>query len=435
MLAIVVLSLFGAVLGFPADFEEAIPVAEPEPGVNWAVLIAGSTGWGNYRHQADVCHAYQILHRNGIPDERIVVMMADDLAHNIRNPTKGVIINHPDGPDVYHGVPKDYTRFDVTAKNFLRVLKGDREGVAGIGSGKVIESGPHDNVFVYYTDHGAPGIVAMPHGGMLHADDLVTTLKEMHQEGKFNKLVFYLESCESGSMFDKILPDNINIFATTAANGKESSYACYMDTKRKTYLGDLYSVNWMEDSDVEQVSKETLEQQFEKVKMLTNRSHVQEYGDMNMKNDIIGLYQSTINYPSAPLKPYRKVPHDAVPSPDVPLAILNLRLETAESEEERQAVLAELKEELNLRTSIAQTMKDIVTMATDDADKAADILVNHHRDITARPCYKAAVNYFHDKCYDLSQYEHALRHMYTLVNLCEEQVPLDRVTAAMDSIC
>ena len=27
---------------------------------NWAVLIAGSDGWYNYRHQADVCHAYQV---------------------------------------------------------------------------------------------------------------------------------------------------------------------------------------------------------------------------------------------------------------------------------------------------------------------------------------------------------------------------------------
>ena len=32
--------------------------------------------------QADVCHAYQILHKNGIPDENIVVMMYDDIAHN-----------------------------------------------------------------------------------------------------------------------------------------------------------------------------------------------------------------------------------------------------------------------------------------------------------------------------------------------------------------
>lgn len=32
--------------------------------------------------QADVCHAYQIVHKNGIPDEQIVVMMYDDLAQN-----------------------------------------------------------------------------------------------------------------------------------------------------------------------------------------------------------------------------------------------------------------------------------------------------------------------------------------------------------------
>lgn len=32
--------------------------------------------------KADACHAYQIVHRNGIPDEQIVVMMFDDLAQN-----------------------------------------------------------------------------------------------------------------------------------------------------------------------------------------------------------------------------------------------------------------------------------------------------------------------------------------------------------------
>lgn len=29
-----------------------------------------------------MCHAYQIVHRNGIPDEQIVVMMYDDIADN-----------------------------------------------------------------------------------------------------------------------------------------------------------------------------------------------------------------------------------------------------------------------------------------------------------------------------------------------------------------
>ncbi len=49
---------------------------------NWALLVAGSNGWYNYRHQADVCHAYQILHNHDIPDSNIVVMMFDDIADN-----------------------------------------------------------------------------------------------------------------------------------------------------------------------------------------------------------------------------------------------------------------------------------------------------------------------------------------------------------------
>ena len=39
------------------------------------------------------------------------------------------------------------------------------------------------------------------------------------------------------------------VFATTAANGRESSYACYWDEELRTYLGDVYSIKWMEDSD------------------------------------------------------------------------------------------------------------------------------------------------------------------------------------------
>ncbi|KTG42437.1 hypothetical protein cypCar_00015121 [Cyprinus carpio] len=68
------LSLGLVVSGFPAE--------QPETGKHWVLIVAGSNGWYNYRHQADVCHAYQIVHRNGIPDEQIVVMMYDDLAQN-----------------------------------------------------------------------------------------------------------------------------------------------------------------------------------------------------------------------------------------------------------------------------------------------------------------------------------------------------------------
>jgi legumain len=81
---------------------------EPEEAVStrWAVLVAGSSGYGNYRHQADVCHAYQLLRKGGVKEENIVVFMYDDIATNGLNPRPGVIINHPQGDDVYAGVPK-----------------------------------------------------------------------------------------------------------------------------------------------------------------------------------------------------------------------------------------------------------------------------------------------------------------------------------------
>nr|GFB61129.1 vacuolar-processing enzyme-like [Tanacetum cinerariifolium] len=72
----------------------------------WAVLVAGSYGYYNYRHQADVCHAYQILKKGGLKDENIIVFMYDDIANDPNNPRAGVIINNPKGSDVYAGVPK-----------------------------------------------------------------------------------------------------------------------------------------------------------------------------------------------------------------------------------------------------------------------------------------------------------------------------------------
>lgn len=205
--------------------------------------------------QADVCHAYQIMKKGGLKDENIVVFMYDDIANNPDNPRPGVIINHPNGGDVYAGVPKDYTGKDVNVKNFLAVLLGDKSAVTG-GSGKVVDSGPDDHIFVYYSDHGGPGVLGMPSDDYLYAKDLVETLKKKHAAGgKYKSMVFYLEACESGSIFEGLLPPDINVYATTASNAEESSWGTYCPGDEQlapppefdTCLGDLYSVAWMED--------------------------------------------------------------------------------------------------------------------------------------------------------------------------------------------
>lgn len=46
------------------------------------------------------------------------------------------------------------------------------------------------------------GIIAFPVGPYLQVGDLNQALRKMHVSNMYNKLVFYLEACESGSMFE-----------------------------------------------------------------------------------------------------------------------------------------------------------------------------------------------------------------------------------------
>ncbi|KAG2589403.1 hypothetical protein PVAP13_5NG236500 [Panicum virgatum] len=275
-------------------------------GTRWAVLIAGSNGYYNYRHQADICHAYQIMKKGGLKDENIIVFMYDDIAHSPENPRPGVIINHPQGGDVYAGVPKDYTGREVNVNNFFAVLLGNKTAVSG-GSGKVVDSGPNDHIFVYYSDHGGPGVLGMPTYPYLYGDDLVNVLKKKHAAGTYKSLVFYLEACESGSIFEGLLPNDINVYATTASNADESSWGTYCPGEHPspppeydTCLGDLYSIAWMEDSDFHNLRTESLKQQYNLVKDRTSAhntytygSHVMQYGSLNLNVQHLSSYMGT----------------------------------------------------------------------------------------------------------------------------------------------
>ena len=61
----------------------------------WAVLLAGSSGYGNYRHQSDVAHMYGVLTDHKYDPDHIITIMYGDLPGNEANPFPGTIYNHP----------------------------------------------------------------------------------------------------------------------------------------------------------------------------------------------------------------------------------------------------------------------------------------------------------------------------------------------------
>jgi legumain len=185
----------------------------------------------------------QVMHARGVPDEQIIVMLYDDVVKSFFNTRKGSMYNEPNGPDVYAGVPKDYTSKHITPKNFLAVLSGDAAAMAKVpGSGRVIDSGPNDRIFVYFADHGAPGMLAFPSKLVvfptkLLARDLIHTIEAMHAGRRFSQMLLYIEACESGSMFNGLLKPDMGVLAVTAAAPNEPSYACYYNNTLGTFLG------------------------------------------------------------------------------------------------------------------------------------------------------------------------------------------------------
>jgi len=410
---------------------------------HWALLVAGSNGYWNYRHQADIAHAWQIMRRFGIPEENIVTMMYDDVANDKHNPVPGTLINRPGGQDVYDGVVKDYVGKDVTPANFLKVLAGDAEGMKGIGSGKVIASGPQDHVFVNFADHGGVGLLAFPKE-VLHVAQLNKTIWKMYEDKKYHKMVMYIEACESGSMFNETLPSDINVMALTAANGSTSSYACYYDKSRRTYLGDLFSVKWMEDSDVGFVMAETLMDQYHTVKAEVNLSQVCMFGDQEIATHYqVAEFQGSETIMSGlPIQlPVQKprlpaVPFDAIPAPDVPLDIAKKNFEMAETEEEREAALREYGKLTFMRQFVDKLVENVVDEIVKDENVSKQQILKGTTPLKkAHGCYETVVNTFHTNCLNLGQNGYPLRKLQTFVNLCENRVKETKITDILKRVC
>ena len=408
--------------------------AEAFGGDIWAVLVAGSNGWSNYRHQADICHAYQILKEHGVADEHIIVMMYDDIADNSQNPLPGQIINKPDGPDVYHGVPKDYVGDEVSANNFLRVLEGDAQLKAK--GKKVLQSTNKDHVFVYFSDHGAPGLVAMP-VGTLYAKDLIKTLDKLHANDAYKRMVIYVEACESGSMFKDLLKEDHRIYGVTASNERESSWGYYCGSDKRfsyTCLGDEFSVKWLEDSDaVGDLKQSTLAQQVERVREATEKSHVCHYGDHSFNDSSLADFQGA--KATKPRPASDETQGHAVVSFDVPLVQAELKAQITNSELDSRKLVA-----LKQGREFVEVVNEALAATLEDRHNLPYPLLGAMEPLKRHDCYQALVNTYQKHCFNVSVHSYALRALYLFANVCanlpdESPATLEPVSQTIARFC
>lgn len=155
----------------------------------WAVIVSGSSGYWNYRHQAGAAAAYQYYMNRGIPKDHIIVFMDKDVAKSEYNPFRGKLYSVPGMSDneKLEGVRIDYDRGEITSSNVLNVLEGNR-----FSSKRVLRSAAFDTVFVSFFTYGAPGVITLPKDAIF-GSDLMKTIEKMYLNKRYQELRLFVD--------------------------------------------------------------------------------------------------------------------------------------------------------------------------------------------------------------------------------------------------
>lgn len=214
-------------------------------GSHWAVLVQGSTGWENYRHHADVLNIYQLLKRNGWPDDHIILILSDDIAQHANNKYKGEVRAYANGDDLYAGAEIDYSTDTLTVNDIADILTGQRSQHLPT----VLNADGHSNVLVFWSGHGCKKGSKYAANGFLWRDKTVftdnmlrQTLETMHNNNRYRKMLALFEPCYSQSMTAQTMGID-GILGIASATSSESSFADYHSADLNTWMSDRFTNN------------------------------------------------------------------------------------------------------------------------------------------------------------------------------------------------
>ena len=231
---------------FSADDGSAVTF--PALDDRWALLVAASKGWANYRFQSDVFAMYQLLRQHGYDDDHIVLICEDDVARHANNPHQGELRISETGANVYDRAAIDYRLSDLTPADIGAILQGKRSDRLP----KVLSPDADDNVFIFWSSHGSPG--SLDFGGSQsmtydHMHSILASLSayaatslqpSLPSARHYRKLLFAIEACYSGGLGEACegLPGCLFI---TAANPYETSHADVWSEQVGVYLSNGFT--------------------------------------------------------------------------------------------------------------------------------------------------------------------------------------------------
>ncbi|GAA5867749.1 hypothetical protein JCM1840_006679 [Sporobolomyces johnsonii] len=229
---------------------------------NWAVLVCTSRFWFNYRHMANTLAMYRTVKRLGIPDSQIILMLADDVACNPRNPFAGTVYSNADRKTDLYGekIEVDYKGEEVNVETFLRLLSGRLPD--STPASKRLMTDSRSNIFVYMTGHGGDEFLKFQDNEEISAFDIADAFGGMWSKGRYNEILFMVDTCQANTLYTKFYSPNI--LATGSSEKDENSYSHHADNDIGVAVTDRYThhvLTFLET--INKTSKATMQNLFE----------------------------------------------------------------------------------------------------------------------------------------------------------------------------
>ena len=176
---------------------------------------------------------------SGIPDSNIILMLADDMACNARNPRPAEIFNNvAEQINVYgDDVEVDYRGYDVTVENFVRILTNRLPEVTPVS--KRLLSDESSNIFIYMTGHGGDGFLKFQDNEEISAVELADVIEQMWRKKRYHELFFVVDTCQAATLFEKFYSPNI--LAVGSSKRGEDSLSHHVDPKIGVYVIDRFT--------------------------------------------------------------------------------------------------------------------------------------------------------------------------------------------------
>ncbi|KAL4199844.1 hypothetical protein AMTRI_Chr03g146830 [Amborella trichopoda] len=214
-----------------ASFESSFSFSSSSTNMhtnNWAVLVCTSRFWFNYRHMANTLSLYRTVKRLGIPDERIILMLADDMACNTRNSYPAQVFNNENHQLNLYGdnVEVDYRGYEVTVENFLRVLTGRHETAVPRSKRLLSDEGSH--ILLYMTGHGGDEFLKFQDSEEIQSQDLADAIEQMREKGRFKELLIMVDTCQAATLFSRLYSPGVLAIGSSLKG--ENSYSHHLDS-------------------------------------------------------------------------------------------------------------------------------------------------------------------------------------------------------------